>query len=257
MPLITSRNTSRSIGVRVSILARSERRLWSPTGRAVRTWLNARGLKNETIKQCRLGWNPKDIYHDREAWGLEEKIENGKRSRIWIPAGLVIPCFRDGIIQRLSVRRSNLENLDGPPERGGRYVLAAGSSGKVPMVLGNEKQFFVIVESDLDAILLHQEAWDVVSAVSMGSATNKPDSETTTLLNQAEVILVALDTDEAGVRSAWSWWLESFPKAKRWPVSKGKDPGEAYKKGENIRMWILAGLPGDVVCDEDIASSSK
>ena len=76
-------------------------------------------------------------------------------------------------------------------------------------------------------------------------------------MNQAEVILVALDTDEVGIKSAWNWWLETFPKAKRWPVPAGKDPGEAYKEGVDIRKWILAGLPGDVICDEDIASSSK
>jgi hypothetical protein len=257
MPVIISPPPEKWQDKALTFLEQAESRLWSPAGRAIRTWLNRRGLKDETIKQCRLGWNLKDIYDSREAWGLSKEAENGGGSRIWIPAGLVIPCFRDGTIQKLRIRRSTPENLDTPPKRGGRYVLVSGSSGKVPMVLGDEKKFFVIVESDLDAILLYQEARDVVSAISMGSATNKPDSETTTLLNQAEVILVALDTDEAGVRSAWSWWLESFPKAKRWPVSKGKDPGEAYKKGENIRMWILAGLPGDVVCDEDIASSSK
>jgi len=234
----------------VTFLEQAERQLWSPAGREIRTWLNARGLKDKPIKRSRIGWNPKDIYHDRGAWGLEEKIINGKCSRIWIPAGLVIPSFRNGIIQRLFVRRWKQGNMDALPEGGGKYVLLPGSLGKVPMVLGEERRSFVIVESDLDAILLHQEASDIVTAVSMGSAVNRPDRETTPLLQRAEVILVALDTDAAGIRSAWNWWLETFPKAKRWPVPKGKDPGEAYKEGVDIRKWIVAGLPEDVLCDE-------
>jgi DNA primase len=257
MPMTTSTPPEKWQYNALTFLEKAESRLWSPAGRRIRTWLNARGLKDETTKQCRLGWNPTDIYDSRKAWGLSEGAGNGGGSRIWIPAGLVIPCFGDPLIQKLRVRRWNPEDIDAPPERGGRYVLVSGSSGRVPMVLGEEKKFFVIVESDLDAILIHQEAWTIVSAVSMGSATSKPDRVTTSLLEKAEAILIALDTDEAGIRSAWDWWLKYFPKATRWPVPIGKDPGEAHQEGVDIKEWILAGLPGDVTCDKDKAPSSK
>jgi DNA primase len=257
MPMTTSPPPERWQDNALTFLEQAERRILSPSARDARTWLNRRGLNVETITQCRLGWNPKDVYYSREAWGLSKDAGKGDGSRIWLPAGLVIPCFRDGTIQKLSVRRSNPENLDGPPKWGGRYVLASGSSGKVPMVLGEEKKFFVIVESDLDAILIHQEAWTIVSALSIGSAANKPDEQTSTLLDKADLILVALDADEAGIKSAWDWWPKYFPKATRWPVPIGKDPGEAHQEGVDIKEWILAGLPEKVFRGKKIPDFSR
>jgi DNA primase len=242
----------------MAFLKAAEKELWSPENREIRTWLKRRGLEKKIIKQSHLGWNPRNICYDREKWGLQKKIkENGSLSKIWIPAGLAIPCFRDDLIQKIQIRRSKSGNFDAPPEQGGRYVLVAGSSGKVPVILGNHNNYFVVVESDLDAILLHQEAEDIVSTVSLGSAANKPDKEINDFLKQAETILVALDTDEAGKKSAWNWWMAHFPKAKRWPVPGGKDPGEAYEKGIDLRKWIRAGLPDHIVCLEDLVAPTE
>ena len=38
--------------------------------------------------------------------------------------------------------------------------------------------------------------------------------------------------------------FEEYPDSKRWPVPKGKDPGDYFKNHKgNIREWIIAGLP--------------
>ena len=43
---------------------------------------------------------------------------------------------------------------------------------------------------------------------------------------------------------ACAWWSSHFSEIwKRWPVSAGKDPGEAFKNGVDLRVWILGGLP--------------
>jgi hypothetical protein len=54
--------------------------------------------------------------------------------------------------------------------------------------------------------------------------------------------LNALDYDAAGGKASKKW-RSAYPNSKRWPVPAGKDPGDAYKAGENIRNWVLAGLP--------------
>jgi hypothetical protein len=54
--------------------------------------------------------------------------------------------------------------------------------------------------------------------------------------------MVALDVDQAGAQ-AWQWWKTTFPDCERWPVPKGKDPGEAFEAGVDIREWVVAGLP--------------
>ena len=59
-----------------------------------RTFLWSRGLKDETIKAAGLGWNPIDLYFDRQAWGLDHDINpDGKQKCLWMPGGLVIPVI--------------------------------------------------------------------------------------------------------------------------------------------------------------------
>jgi hypothetical protein len=53
---------------------------------------------------------------------------------------------------------------------------------------------------------------------------------------------VSLDSDVAGAKASWKWWLNHYQHARRWPCIKGKDPGEAYQNGLDIRAWTLAGL---------------
>jgi hypothetical protein len=111
-----------------------------------------------------------------------------------------------------------------------------------PMALGIEKKNYVIVESELDGLLLWQEVGDLVGVIALGNAQAHPDIETHKALEQAEAILIALDTDEAGARASWQWWAKQYRQARRWPVINGKDPSEAFKNGLDIRTWTLAGL---------------
>ena len=62
------------------------------------------------------------------------------------------------------------------------------------------------------------------------------------LMHYAPCILVALDSDGAG-KEGWKRWETSFPQARRCRVPEGKDPGEAFAAGVNLRDWLLAGIP--------------
>jgi hypothetical protein len=111
-----------------------------------------------------------------------------------------------------------------------------------PMAWGMEKKNNVIVESELDGLLIHQEAGDMVGVIALGFAQGRPNIEAHIELEQASVILIALDTDSAGAKEAWQWWAKQYRQARRWTWIIGKDPGEAYKNGLDIRTWISAGL---------------
>lgn len=200
-------------------------------------WCAARGLDLAGVKTYRLGWNPgekgKDLYRAREAWGLETVIkDNGKPKKLWLPIGLVIPYYRAGALHRVRIRR---------PEGEPRYYLVPGS-GTSPMLLGGTAKAYVIVESELDAILIHHLAGDLVGVISQGNSTAKPDTGTAIALQSAIAILITLDSDDAGM-TASVWWKKQYPQAERWPVPAGKDPGEAYKAGVDLRVWVTAGLP--------------
>jgi len=194
-------------------------------------WLADRGISVETARRFTLGWNPAKLWRKKPAWGLED---DGKK--LYLPAGLVIPWHLDGQIHRLRVRQ-----IDGEEPR---YLVIKGSgtaSMAVPPVEG-EARAWVVVESELDAILVAQEAGDIVGALSLGNNSAKPDESISGTISKATFILVALDADEAGAKS-WRWWKEHYPQAERWPVPEGKDPGDYKKAGGDIRAWILAGLP--------------
>ncbi|MFC1886602.1 toprim domain-containing protein, partial [Thermodesulfobacteriota bacterium] len=194
-----------------------------------------RGLTENTIRQAELGWVFGGVYDNPKSWGIKTEIseKTGEPKKIWVPSGLLIPGKLNGKIIKLKVRLWD-------PIGSLRYILVSGSDPG-PTVLENRKTF-CIVESELDALLIHQEAGDLVSSVALGSAQVRPSTDLHKKLLEADTILVALDSDEAGGKQAWQFWLKTYTQAKRWPVPIKKDPGEAFQAGLNIRAWIIAGL---------------
>lgn len=144
----------------------------------------------------------------------------------------MIPLRDSGRVLRLRIRR---------PEGAPRYHVVPGSAMQA-MVLGHVRRAAVVVESELDAILIHHLAGDLVSAAALGSASAKPDPRAAARLKSAALILNTLDYDQAGAQS-FDWWAQNFPAARRWPTPQGKDPGEAYQAGVRLRDWIRDGFP--------------
>lgn len=198
-----------------------------------------RGIRIETVRRFRLGINGADFYRPRETWGLPEQIskQTGKPKKLWIPRGLVIPCMAGEAVTRIRIRRPG-EDLRS--ETDPRYYFVPGSSPAI-LRIGDRARAYVVVESELDALLIAQEAGDLAGAVAMGTSSAKPDADTFAHLAAADVILLALDADAAGERGS-SWWLDHFAHAERWPVPDGKDPGDIHRDFD-LRAWVLAGLP--------------
>ena len=219
-----------------TILRAAQTQLWAPNGQAAREILFNKGLMEETIRRAGIGFNPLEFYRDRRGWGLPQEIRSdGKPKLLWIPAGLVIPLRNHEGLARLRIRRDN-------PDNGPRYVIVAGSS-LTPLILEQERNVFVIVESELDAFLCWQEVGDLIGVIAMGAAGMKPDASAHELLLKSEKILNGLDYDEAGARYSWKFWPDTYgQKVIRWPVPVGKDPSEAWQCGLDIRAWIEAGI---------------
>jgi DNA primase len=219
-------------------VVQSERTLWSVAGSDALAWLHGRGLVDGMIQAHRLGWNAEPLWLNRQAWGLPQVLkDNGRPKKLWLPAGLVIPKITGeaaDVIQRVRIRQ---------PEGEPRYYLVPGSETG-PLVIPGEAGACVVVESELDAVLLSQEAGSLCTVIALGNAQARPDQATTELLQAAGVVLVALDSDQAGAKEAWTWWLQHFPNAERWPVIHGKDPSEARQNGLDLLSWLTAGLQG-------------
>lgn len=203
-----------------------------------------RGIGINEVKSFRLGWFPGEngkncAFRPRESWGLNTEFkEDGKKKKMWIPRGLVIPMIGPEGVERIRIRRPD---CDIRSEKDIRYYTLPGSS-MAPMVIRPERKAFVVIESDLDGIMVAGHAGAVVGVVSLGAAAVKPDAETFAMLRGAVRTLVALDSDSAGAKAV-KWWEEQLENTKRWPVPEGKDPGEAFKAGVDILEWVMSGLP--------------
>ncbi len=208
--------------------------------------LHQRGFNMHTISRFKLGYsiNPssksQDFFRDRSEWGLppENKVD-GSAKKLWLPSGVVIPTMcDDGSVCKLKVRRQKWHKDDVLP----KYVEISGSKA-CPSIYGNiTNQVAVVVEAELDAMLIQQEAQDVCCSMALGGATKKPDFFTDHLLRKFSLILWCLDNDEAGKKAAL-WWRETYPHLRFWPVPIGKSPGDAFQyHGINLRDWILQGI---------------
>ena len=200
--------------------------------------LEQRGLTTETMKRFRLGWNPKNLFDQRKRWGLTPEInENGFPKRLWLPKGIVIPSFQDSHPIKIKIRRSDWVSGDALP----KYVEVSGST-QSPSLYGDISNPVIIVESELDAILIQQEASDLVCSIALGGVSKKPDAKTHNYLKRASLILLSLDFDDAG-KKKYSFWMTLYPNLRAWPAPFCKSPGDSFKTfPTNMSDWLKAGL---------------
>ena len=133
------------------------------------------------------------------------------------------------------------------PEKGPSYCIVSGSTSAA-MMPEEPCQVLVVVESEFDAILLKQEAGHLAGMVAIGSASARPDKRAFEILRDAELILVALDSDDQredgqnpGAKES-QWWMQHFPQARRLPPIEGKDPGEMWANGIKLAEWVRIGI---------------
>lgn len=216
-------------------------------------WLAARGLSEAACQAYSLGYLFPDHgkypgrFRPRAALGLEPKkgADGKERPKIFIPRGILVPTFAsDGSVSNLRVRRHKEDLKEGAP----KYHELEGSS-RAPFLLRSSLPkalaVYFVTEAELDAMLIHHASGGVVGALAVRTNRGKPDCEAHALLSQCARICVALDFDEAG-REGCQFWRETYRQSVRWPTPEGKDPGDAFRLGVNIRDWICASLPASV-----------
>lgn len=221
------------------IVRTREKQLASAECRTQRDYLQARGLRPATIRAARIGGCMETRYYDREAFGLvpEADPESGKPRMVCVPEGILIPYRNeDGACLKLQSRCHD--------DRYGRYRVLPGSQ-RASMVLLPEGDLraAVVVESALDCVLCHQEVPEDFAFVALGSTAYGPDATARALFRQVEHLLIATDSDEAGA-DAFDDIRSDFPSAARLIVPRelGKDIGEGFLAGINIRDWCENGI---------------
>lgn len=200
--------------------------------------VTGRYLTPDTARSCGLGWNPRDRYEPRAAWGLPT-IQG--RDKLLLPRGLVIATRRRAGIMVLTVRCP-----DDRPEGRPKYWQVAGSSN-VPFVAGRAGLPVLLVESALDVALVQQEAGDLCAAVALMGDMKGVDTATDAFIKAAPLIIAAPDND-AGGRIAWQRWKQAFPSAVCCPAVSAKDPTEMHAAAlrleavPTVREWVTSVL---------------
>lgn len=199
-------------------------------------WLLGRGLSAETLKFWRVGYIPADgskpFWNDSpERWGLTGK-------RVFIPQGILIPCFIGPDVWYLKIRR--------PGPKGQKYIHIRGGQRALYMAQTLEWQDTVVFcEGELDALLLWQEVGDLAGVVTLGSADNPFNVATWGVyLLYTTKRFVAYDSDAAGQEGAKKLdWLN--PRQLTAPKIKpgDKDLTDYYKGGGDLRELVKARLP--------------
>jgi DNA primase len=197
-----------------------------------------RGLSLDTIRRFWLGWNNKTLFEERETWGKPQEMkENGSLRHQWLPKGIVIPSYSGNEPVKIKIRRSDWHEEDPYP----KYIEVSGSK-QSPSTYGDMSKPVVVVESELDAILIQQSASDLVCCLALGGVSKKPDCELHPWLQQAPLILLSLDFDEAGKKKC-AFWMKLYPNLRLWPTPCSKSPGDAAKLFHvDILNWIKLGL---------------
>lgn len=197
-----------------------------------------RGLKTESIYRFKIGWNPINRFDDMQDWGFESILnEEGHNRKIWLPKGIVLPTFFKQHLQKIKIRRVDWSMNDSRP----KYIEVKGSEPVLSFFEYSPLKPIVLVESEIDAMTICQEAADLCGSVALGGSSKKPQLNEKALLLHSPLLLFALDFDQAG-KSVYPWWKQHFSKLLAWPTPYEKSPGDAFKKGLDLRKWVNSGI---------------
>jgi hypothetical protein len=110
----------------------------------------------------------------------------------------------------------------------------------------------MLVEGELDALTMRQEAGDLVTAVATGATGGARRMHWIARLALCSVVLVAYDADTPGDAAA-AFWLERLENARRWRPYWG-DANEMAQAGADVRAWVAAGVGERAKMDSSIIS---
>lgn len=150
---------------------RSQACLWSKIGEPARKYLHSFGLNDEILRKYLIGYNIQDSFGSLGDWGLPISYNsNGNLSKVWLPGGIVVPCYLENEIRSVKIRRYlTLEQKSKGEQQD--YVLRGSASSLfgAENLRGFQKAIFT--DNEFDAMLLEQDAGDIVGAVSFGKPT--------------------------------------------------------------------------------------
>lgn len=223
---------------------------------------NTRGFTDETIEKSGLGYIPLNaegrwFMETFEQWGLKQEDYPDKKG-VWLYEGILIPCYENDTIWKLTVRR-----LTGLKEGDPKYIDILGSGeGLFNVDAIQPGKPVALCEGPLDALAGAQQCSDMAAFVATGSVARGRTTrwEARLWLASPSPVLVAYDDDapdkngkRAGDEGA-KYWLNALPHASQW-MPWSHDINDMLTSGVDLRAWLQLGLDSaaleqDIIEDE-------
>ncbi len=219
----------------------AESALWDSRGVEALAWLQARGLRDETIRAARLGYIPAYKEDKADLWG---KPDDNPDPIKFSGKSILIPGLVAGSVWYLKMR------LLSPKDPKRKYL---GVRGNKPAALYGadfitQGKPAVFCEGEFDALLLRQELKDLASVMTLGSAGNELNLTTWGLyLFRPSCFVIGYDTDKAGSRGKNKLsWLHDAQLINIPALREGdKDFTDFHMSGGNLYSLIESAVRED------------
>lgn len=252
VPLTPSMNRKRPLlppngswqDVAWQVIRESSRLLWMKEGYGAYQYMHERGLSDELLKQMHVGYTgDEDKIIAASEWGLDG-------SSVRIPAGILLPeihknpVTEEDEVYGLIVRRSD-EDVE-------YDFLLTGKHEKYHFVRGSERGLFLdwtlqlgkpcfMVESQIDAYSIYQEASDLIAVVATGGkqgARHFQFAQQLNLLSPLKILVPDIGAQETSDMT--SYWMQELEHVFiEHPLAH--DVNDMLKKGKGIvREWVIA-----------------
>ena len=210
--------------------------LWGEGGQKALEYLKGRGLRESTIERFNLGYSTGQNVVD-----------------LWVPRGVVIPGVVRGEVWYIKIRL--------PAKPGGqKYICVTGSR---PAAIFNSDDLLtgpgiaLFCEGEFDCLIAWQELQELVTVVTFGSATNRPDLATWgPYLLGLQRILACYDDDEEGQRGISSLaQISDFVELALLPAG-AHDINDYKLTGASLVDWLLPYLAAHEALEGEAAKSN-
>jgi DNA primase len=163
-----------------------------------------------------------------EKWGLIPATP--EETKVFIPAGICIPWIVEGQVWKVNFRR-----FGSTP----KYLQIKGSHSSVfGLETIRDHTIVFIVEGEFDAMLLEQEAGNLVGVCTLGSASSRHlSSKWLSYFLGCQRIYLVGDNDKAG--KDWAETLLGLSRRlKQIQMPEGKDISEFWLMTGNLLGWV-------------------
>lgn len=245
-----------------------ETQLWGrmSAGKEILEYLGGRGLKNETIKNFRIGYAPKEwrslqSFFDSKGYKSGDILEAGLIIKTQIANPKVINKYYDrfrgrimfpitdiqgrvaGFTGRVFDRLFTAEEL----EKQGKYMNSPETAiySKSRILYGldkaklslRKKNACILVEGNMDLIMSHQAGTENAVAV---SGTALTETQIGIIGRYTENLMIAFDNDEAGnlaAKRSIDLAMRGGLNVKIITIKGAKDPADILKEKNGILKW--------------------